>query len=104
MTRVVKTLLQSANIELLDHELKMALPVCYGITADLNGLSVILDDAVTADEIATALKIAAAHNPDDELPDALKPITPESLLAELDNAADMQTVIKALKYVLTRIQ
>lgn len=137
MTRILKTTLTSANIPLLDQQLKAALPAkCYGVNADYTGLYVVLaDDATNADE-ATALSVATAHNPNvdtaEQAAEKVGKVNVAALLSAADtaltqlaakrttfqttptlaNAApllveigqDLEGVIKALKYVLTRIQ
>lgn len=137
MTRILKTTLTSANIPLLDQQLKAALPTkCFGVNADYTGLYVVLaDDATNADEV-TALSIATAHDPQVDTAEqaAVKvgKVNVAALLSAADtaiadltakratfqttqtlaNAApllveigqDLEGVIKALKYVLTRIQ
>lgn len=137
MTQIIKTALLTANIPLLDQQLKAALPVvCYGITADRNGLSVVLADEATPADIATALNVALVHNPaletTEQAAEKVGKVNVASLLSAADtaiaqlaakratfqttptlaNAApllveigqDLEGVIKALKYVLTRIQ
>ncbi len=65
MARIIKTALNTANIQLLDQQLKAALPTkCYGVTADFTGVYVVLaDDASNGDE-GTALSVCAAHDPE----------------------------------------
>lgn len=64
MARIIKTALNTANIQLLDQQLKAALPTkCYGVNADYTGWYVVLDDSATGADEATALSIAAAHDP-----------------------------------------
>lgn len=64
MTRLLKTALTSANVELLDQQLKAALSAkCYGVNADATGLYVVLDDSASGADEATALSVCTAHNP-----------------------------------------
>jgi len=138
MTRIIKTSLNTANIPLLDQQLKTALTVnkCFGVNADATGLYVVLsDDASGVDEIA-ALAVCTAHDPQVDTPEQaaekVGKVNVAALLSAADtaladlaakraafqgtptlqNAApllvevaqDLEGVIKALKYVLTRIQ
>lgn len=137
MTRILKTALNSANIPLLDQQLKAALPTkCYGVNADYSGLYVVLDDSATGADDATALAVCVAHDPNvdtaAQAAEKVGKINVAALLSAADtaltqlaakrttfqsaqtlqNAAplltevaqDLEGVIKALKYVLTRIQ
>jgi hypothetical protein len=64
MARIIKTTLNTANIPLLDQQLKTALPAkCYGVNADATGLYVVLDDSATNADETTALSVATAHDP-----------------------------------------
>lgn len=137
MARIIKTTLNTANIPLLDQQLKTALPAkCYGVNADATGVYVVLDDSATGADETTALSIATAHDPEVDTPEqaaekvgkvnvAALLSAADTALADLSakraafqgtptlqNAApllvevaqDLEGVIKALKYVLTRIQ
>lgn len=97
MARLLKTALQTANIPLLDQQLKTALPVkCFGITADSTGLYIVLaDDASGADE-GTALSVCAAHDPEvdtaEQAAAKVGKVNIAALLAQADTAiADLTT-------------
>lgn len=91
MTRILKTALNTANIQLLDQQLKAALPTkCYGVNADYTGLYVVLDDSATGADEATALSIAAAHDPQvdtaEQAEEKVGKVNIANLLAQADGA------------------
>lgn len=107
MSQRIKTDLKAANVDLLDRQLKTALPlVCDGVVGDYTGLSIILDDRATPADITQALAIAAAHNPDEDTPEQIADKEGKAALArslEAGDKADMADVIKALAYLAKRI-
>ena len=64
MSQRIKTQLQTANIPLLDKQLRTALTVLFeGVVADNTGLYLQLADAATQSDITQALATATAHDP-----------------------------------------
>lgn len=137
MAQRIKTQLQSANMPLLDQQLRTVLTVLFeGVVADNTGLYLQLSESATQSDITQALSIAAAHDPQVDTPEQaaekVGKVNVAALLSAADtalaqlaakrttfqsaqtlqNAAplltevaqDLEGVIKALKYVLTRIQ
>lgn len=89
MTRIIKTSLLSANIPLLDQQLKAALSTkCYGVNADNTGLYVVLADDATVDEENTALSVASAHDPNVDTPEQAAEKVGKVNVASLLSAAD----------------
>lgn len=137
MAQRIKTQLQSANMPLLDRQLRTVLTVLFeGVVADNTGLYLQLSESATQADITQALSIAAAHDPEvdtaEQAAEKVGKVNVAALLSAADtaltqlaakraafqnastlqNAApllvevaqDLEGVIKALKYVLTRIQ
>lgn len=97
MARIIKTALNTANIQLLDQQLKAALPTkCYGVNADYTGWYVVLDDSATGADEATALSVCAAHDPEvdtaEQAAAKVGKVNIAALLAQADTAiADLTT-------------
>jgi hypothetical protein len=59
----------SANFDLLDGDLKAAAPSdCFGITGDVNGLSIVVSDTIAAPLLQTLKLIVQNHNPNAKTP------------------------------------
>lgn len=91
MARLLKTALQSANIPLLDQQLRAALSAkCYGVNADATGVYVVLADDVSGADEATALSVCSAHDPNVDTPaqaaEKVGKVNIAALLAQADTA------------------
>lgn len=81
--------LLSANIPLLDSQLKAAAPVdCYGVVADNVGLSIVVSDAITPALLATLKSLAIAHDPNGKTPEQAAEINGRADIADLLTKAD----------------
>jgi hypothetical protein len=89
MAQQIKTALTTANYDLLNQQLRAALPtVCDGFFHDRNGLFLVMKDEATQADINTALAIATAHDPVQETSEQAAARTGKTDTANLLAAAD----------------
>ena len=81
--------LQSANILLLDSQLKSAAPLdCSGVFADNIGVSIVVSDTISPALLATLKSIAIAHNPNGKTPEQTAEVNGRADIADLLAKAD----------------
>lgn len=104
MSQKIATDLKSANVPLLNEQLKAALPtVCDGLVGDKFGLYIILDDSATQADIAQALAIAAAHDPNQDTAEQAKEKAEQAAVAAFLAAADKDVTLAMCAGVLRHL-